>query len=207
MGFKNPEILFQEAKNEIGGISGAALFNDSKYQKLREKLHAAIFGLGYQEFIMPCEIRMEAEQDNSVDFYLLVDKKQYPFQETIKMAKGREKIGREFKERERNPRLFTPYRPAEGSVKCAEWIYEAVQKKTKYPDAHKLNLLVYAKFEANDYNRDEIVNVLNPFKDKFASIWVITNHAIASIFTNNDLGEINDFKIINEFWPPAFARE
>lgn len=211
--YKTPEDMLQEANQEMDTVSNDLLFNgaDKKYKDMQEKWQAAVFGLGYQKYIAKCMVRMNPEQNSSVDFFLRINSEEYPFQLTMKMKHdengGKRLLGAEYKNRAKTPMLLIPYRPGYNSSKAADWIFDAVQNKISnhtYSNSKELNLLVYANFETNGIDRKNIVEKLEQFKTKFSSIWIITNHGITSIYVNNDLREILIFKTIPEILPPVF---
>ncbi|NQT23539.1 MAG: hypothetical protein HQ579_08920 [Candidatus Omnitrophica bacterium] len=197
--FVNPHDLLLQTEKDMNSVPAHILFNDSRHQKLLENWCAAVFGLGYNQFIKPCTIEpIESERD-SVDFRANIDNKIYNFQITETM-KGNRTRGCEFKDAKDRPFFFRDMQPELGNEKGYDWVFEIIKNKVKkhYPDAKNLNLLVYINFEATDLRRDMLIDKLRPFQDIFSSIWVITSYKICSIFSNSSLGDINGWGPIKE---------
>ena len=204
--FKLPLVLLRESENEMKEIPNSRLFNDSQYQKTLEKWAAAIFGLGYEEYVSDCKIKIIEKEQDSADFILRSNNKDFPFQLTERQREGR-KRGKLYKEREKDSLKTEPYSPEEGRIKGPQWIYEAVDKKAKkYPDSEKLSLLVHINFGANKLERDKIVQKLGEFENSFFSIWLVTNHQICSVFGNSEVGSIEGWGNISTIIPPQFFK-
>jgi hypothetical protein len=203
--FKHPIILLREAEREIQGVENSVLFNDRKYKKTLEKWTASIFGLGYYEHIRECEIKIIQNQNTSVDFILKSGTRDFPFQLTERQEENRER-GKEYRELEKNSLMKRKYRPEKGRILGPKWIRASVEKKVskKYADSQSLNLLVYANFNAYQLREDQITAELNEFKDKFASIWIVTNSSFSSIFSTRGCGYTYGWKFISNLMPPQF---
>ena len=57
-----------------------------------------------------------------------------------------------------------------------------------------LNLLVYANFTAMGLEVNAIREKAGKHRDAFASIWVITNRHICTLFSNELIGEVPEGK-------------
>ena len=76
-----PAALLDEADRELDVIEQVKLFNDSQYQKLREKWCAAKFGVGYEKFLRPCLVAVNDTTERlDADFFVRTDGKEFPFQ-------------------------------------------------------------------------------------------------------------------------------
>jgi hypothetical protein len=200
--YKYPIQLLREAESEMSKISHAKLFNGPKYRPILEKWAASVFGLGYEEWVGQCWIRMVERQDDSVDFLLKNDRLEFNFQLTERLNPER-KRGLEYKKLEKDVILKRPYRPEAGSSLGPLWIKDAVKNKIeRYSDKENLNLLVYVNFDAKSLARDQIIKQLQEFQGKFASIWLITNQKICSIFGNNFIGNVEGWGKISTIIPP-----
>ena len=186
--YLSPAALLDEANREMALVSAVSLFNDSQYQKLREKWCAAKFGLGYSQFIAPCEVAISNSQQRiDADFFLQSDATIFAFQ----LAEAQEperKRGAEYKQFARHEIRSIPYEPERGSVEGPEWIANAIRKKVekKYDGSSTLNLAIYANFSAINLQHSSVTAQCEPFKQTFASIWVITNTHFTCLFGDGE---------------------
>jgi len=92
--------------------------------------------------------------------------------------------------------LLNPYRPALGAEKGTEWIEAAIARKVekRYAGSEELNLLVYANFEAKGMDVRVIRKRAKAHRDKFASIWIITDRHICTLFSNELIGEVTGWE-------------
>jgi len=195
-----PLDLLNAVEKENEQVSSEIFFNNPKYQKAQEKWCAAVFGVGFNEYCKKCRIRInESKHHTSPDFFLKIDDQVFEFEMTERQEPDR-KRGKYYKEIKQNSLMLTPNRPERGRQEGPSWIYQAIKKKVEkcYSNCRNLNILVYANFDAHTMDRKAILQKSREFADKFASIWIITNQHICSLFSNNALGEIDDFKEIKE---------
>jgi hypothetical protein len=59
-----------------------------------------------------------------------------------------------------------------------------------------LSLLVYGNFSAHDLQHAEVKEAARPYLDRFASLWVVSNLWLGSLYVGNDLGRIDGWGII-----------
>ena len=206
--FHDPQNLLDQTKIEIFGIPEEKFFNEGVHQGLQDKWGAAMFGVGFWKYVRPCKVAMnESRERMDADFFLEASGEVFPFQFTERQAEGRRR-GEEYKRRAsireaiaREPeheselltQLMTPYRPVLGSAMAPEWIEHAIAKKAeRYGKCDDLNLVVYANFHAWDLSVDAAREKTAIHRDSFSSIWVITNTAICSLFSNARLGRTPD---------------
>jgi hypothetical protein len=183
-----------EKENEL--VPKDIFFNNPKYQKAMETWCAAVFGIGYSEYLKTCKVKIN-KANSSPDFFLKVGNQVFEFEITEVQEEGR-KRGDYYKKLKRNPNMLTPYRPEKGRQKAPEWIYEGIKKKARhYGDCRGLNLLVYANFSVTTLERNKILNAVKEFKETFSSVWVIINSHICSLFSNKALGEIMCWCVIH----------
>lgn len=203
-----PLDLLNAVERENEQVSKEVFFNDPKYQKAQEKWCAAVFGIGFNEYCKKCRIRInESRHHTSPDFFLKIDDQVFEFEMTERQEPDRER-GKYYKKLEQNPLMSMPYRPERGRQEGPSWIYEAIKKKVEkcYSDSRNLNILVYADFDTHIMDRKAILQKSGEFADKFASIWIITNQHICSLFSNDALGEIDSFREIKELRNRLFSR-
>ena len=194
--YLNPSTLLGIVEKENESVPKDIFFNDPQYQKAMESWCAAIFGIGYSEYLKRCEIKIN--KSDFPDFYLKQDDKIFEFEITEIQNKGR-KRGDYYKELKKNPDILTPYRPEKGRQEAPKWIYDAIKKKVMhYGNCKDINLLIYANFSATTLERNKILNAIKEFKGTFSSIWLITNSQICSLFVNNALSEIVSLATIHK---------
>jgi len=73
-----------------------------------------------------------------------------------------------------------------GAAKTKDGLANKVKKH--YADVGKLNLLVYANFQAYLLQHDSVLTAALPHVQTFASVWVVASTFCGSIHTANDLG-------------------
>jgi hypothetical protein len=198
--YTDAAVLLREAESEMDCISNEIFFNSPKqeYQKLREKWCAAMFGIGYGKYISECKVAVnDTDQRVDSDFFVLVGENEHPFQ-LVEAPNPDRKRGKEYKQLANGTRESVPYRPEKGRVEGPQWIIARVKKKAAkcYATANRLNLLVYANFEANPMDYQTLKEMVRDFSGTFASIWVITNSKICTLCGSTDLGEINGWQSV-----------
>ena len=67
----SPLALLDEADAEMCAVSQERLFNDSRYQKVKEKWCAGMLGVGYEKYVAPCLVAVnDTPQRGDVDLLL-----------------------------------------------------------------------------------------------------------------------------------------
>lgn len=204
MVFHDPHYLKNFAVKEMGVIPGSRLFNEPGHQKIRETWCAAVFGLGYEKYIRNCQIAINETRENpDVDFYLKTNNKVFPFQITERQMEGRRR-GEEWIKRDLGINEPLPYRPLQGELDGPSWIENAIAKKVakQYAGSKGLNLLVYANFTAPNLKYSEVKEKVLEHHEKFASIWIISDRIIGSLFSNEELGVISGWGHVHNEWLP-----
>lgn len=148
------------------GVSQERLFNDPnpQFQKWREKWCAAMFGLGYEKFLDPCQVAINAtEQRQDADFFVEAAGREHPFQ-LVEALEPERRRGAEYKEFARGTRHSVPYEPARGHIEGPQWIADCIEKKVskRYAGASHINLLVYANFPARELQHADVVTAAEP---------------------------------------------
>ncbi len=198
--YREPLNLLNEVEKENEKIPNEAFFKDPGHQKDTEKWCASVFGLGYSQYCKKCVVKVnDSKRDTSPDFFLKVNGQVFEFEVTEVQKEGR-KRGKYFKDLNNNPHLSEEYRPEHCRQESPRLIYEAIKKKASkyYENNGNLNILAYVNLDTENLDRNEILNKSKEFLSTFASIWIITNLQICSIFSNDVLGKIDDFKEITE---------
>ncbi len=181
-------------------IPNEKLFRDPRYQKLREQWCAGMLGVGYQKFVSKCEVGLnETSARLDADFFLKTSNQTYAFQITEVQTPGR-KRGDEYKGFATGSIKSIPYEPEKGRIEGPTWLKEGIEKKMrkKYAESSKLNLLVYANFNATklEYNQLKLTCAKN--EHNFASIWINTSTHICSIYSDSSLGEIPEWREVRK---------
>ena len=198
--YREPLNLLNEVEKENEKIPNEAFFNDPGHQKDTEKWCASVFGLGYSQYCKKCVVKVnDSKRDMSPDFFLKVNSQVFEFEITEVQKEGR-KRGKYFKDLKNNPYLTEEYRPEYCRQESPRLIYEAIKSKALkcYENSGNLNILVYVNLDTENLYRNETARKSEEFSSTFASIWIITNLQICSIFSNDVLGKIDDFKEITE---------
>jgi hypothetical protein len=198
--YREPLNLLNEVEEENEKIPKEVFFNDPGHQKDTEKWCASVFGLGYSQYCKKCVVKVnDSKRDMSPDFFLKVNSQVFEFEITEVQKEGR-KRGKYFKDLKNNLYLTEEYKPEHCRQEGPRWIYEAIKRKASkcYENSGNLNILVYANLDTENLDRNGILSRSEEFSGTFASIWIITNLQICSIFSNDILGKIDDFKEITE---------
>ena len=176
----SPDELYAKFRDAHDAITSREFFNSPVHKKTQEIYCAARFAQALSQ-IRDCWVLIsDVDEQTDADFYLEVTCQVFPFQITEVQMPGR-KRGDEYKQ-DKLP-LSTLESWDSGSEQGAIWIRDAVQKKhDRYGgDVAKLNLLVYANFQAYEYDFEEICRVSNDAASKFASVWVLSGNGACCI--------------------------
>ena len=211
MNFRDPIDLLMECREELASIPRTSFITDPEHRIRREKWCATVFGTGYAKYVAPCRVAVnESRNREDADFFLAARGCVFPFQTTMRLCEGR-RMDEEYKKLaevesriESEPErmgeflstLLTQYRPALGSEKGPEWIETAIAKKVRkrYAGAPELNLLIYANYDAQGQDVRVIRDRAKAHRDEFASIWIITDRAICSLYSNDRIGNTPEGK-------------
>ena len=90
-------------------------------------------------------------------------------------------MGKEHKDRVKDPCLLTTYDPAQGAQEGPDWISEEVRHKRKKHYDAKPHLLVYANFRADGLDVGPIAKACDDGQESFSSIWVLWNNPLDKI--------------------------
>jgi hypothetical protein len=211
MYFRDPVDLLMECREEQASIPTTSFITDPEHRPRQEKWCAAMFGAGYSKYVDPCRVAVnESRNQMDVDFFLKARGSVFPFQTTECLMEGRRrdeeyrKLGEVERGIESEPErvaeflstVLAPYKPALGSEKGPEWIEATIARKVKkrYDRSEELNLLVYANFTAMGLEPDALRERARTHRDIFASIWIITDCHICTLFSNELIGEVPEGK-------------
>jgi hypothetical protein len=127
--------------------------------------------------------------NTDIDGYLLVSGTQHPFQIAEIMEPGRRR-GDELKNEHG---ITAHYDPDEARRSAAEWIARGIEAKAakRYANGGKLNLLVYANFDAPVISITDVRGAVEEASNSFASVWILTATHIGCARGNNELGNLH----------------
>ncbi len=205
--YQPPRPLLDEAKQELAAVDQAKLFNNSKYEKSREKWCAGMLGLGYEKHVAACRVAVNDSRERvDADIWLKTAGRQFAFQ-VVEVMEPERRRGAEYKALAGGLARGFGYDTERGRIDGPQWIANAVAQKVakKYADAEQLNLLVYANFSAHQLQHVDVVNTARTYFPAFASIWVVTNLWLGSLNVSNQLGRIDGWGII--FTPEQYLRD
>jgi hypothetical protein len=201
-----PLALLGEADVEMRGVPQERLFNDSRYQKVKETWCAAMLGLGYQKHVASCLVAVnDSPQRGDVDLFLSTGGRDFGFQ-LVEVMEPERRRGAEYKGFANGSLRSIPYQPERGRIEGPVWIAEKIKQKVEknYAGAKALNLLVYLNFSALQIQHADVIDASRPFLDRFASIWVVSNLWLGSLYVGNDLGRIDGW---GQIFTPEEAME
>ena len=196
--YVEPAVMLSVAEKEMDAIPSEQLFNDSQYQKLKERWCAGMFGLGYSTAVSPCVVAVnEAPDRMDVDIYLRSANRDWEFQLAEAQDPDR-KRGLEYKQLATGAVKTIGYRPERGKLEGPIWLANGVQRKKdkNYSNSSMMNLLLYANFTANKIDHSTLVQQLSSFSTDFASLWILTNLCFCSIFSFTALGQTGGWSTI-----------
>jgi hypothetical protein len=197
--YDDPAAVLAAAETEIESTPSEKLFNASKYQKLLERWCAGMFGVGYSKFVAPCQVAVNEDRRyrQDVDMFLRAGGRDWEFQLAEAQEPGRQR-GLEFRRFADGTVRTIAYDPERGRLEGPQWLGEAVAlKKAKlYESSQALHLLVYGNFPAQQLDYVDVVDALSPFREDFASIWIVTSLHVASVFSPPDLAEVKGWGVV-----------
>jgi hypothetical protein len=96
LSYRAPSELLNEARVEMRRVSQERLFNDPRHQRLQDLWCAAMFGLGYEKHVLPCQVALNATtRRTDADFFLKVGEHEAAFQ-TVEALEPNRRRGMEF---------------------------------------------------------------------------------------------------------------
>jgi hypothetical protein len=204
--FCEPRALLDRTEQALDRVPNADLFNNPKYQKLREAWCAAMFGLGYSKYVAPCKVAVnDGPTRQDVDFYLSTDSDLWEFQLAETQKPGRRR-GDEYKRGD--VKLYRVPFPsdAEPNKDAPSWLAAAADKKKakRYAGSDSLHLLIYLNFDGPGLEYKDVAAELRKFSGDFASLWIVSSLHICSIFTSAGIGAVpgwGDVRDPSEYYP------
>ncbi len=127
--FENPGILLSNVDEALEQIPSDQLFNDPRYEKLREAWCASMFGVGFARHIEECNVLVNTGKDRpDVDFYLKAGANVHEFQLVEVQEPGRRR-GLEYRRFADGSLGSIPYEPARGHQEGPDWIVNGLSTK------------------------------------------------------------------------------
>jgi len=188
----DPASLLASAESEMERIPSELLFNNPRYQKLRESWCAGMFGVGYRKLVADCRIGVnESNHRTYCDILLNAKDRYWEFQLAEVQQPGRRR-GLEFRQFADGTIKSIAYSPAVGRAEGPTWLANGVNRKKvkRYSSSSALHLLLYANFPASGLEYADVTTALADCSNDFASIWVISSLHICSVFSPAALGEV-----------------
>lgn len=206
--FHDPADLLASTEESMDQIPAARLFNDPAFQKVRERWCAAMFGIGYSQHVTPCKIAVNERCNNrlDVDIFLQTGSRDWEFQLAEVQRPGRRR-GDEYRNLAEGPVTFVRFVGEPAPHDGPKWLAKGAERKKakKYSGSRKLNLLLYANFQALGLKYDSVATALMSYAQDFGSVWVLTSMQLCSVFSQPGLGEINGWAQIrasDDYYPP-----
>jgi hypothetical protein len=192
LNFCEPRTLLDRTEDALSEVPHAELFNNPKYQKLREAWCAAMFGLGYSKHVAQCKVAVNDQPiRQDVDFYLRSDSHIWGIQ-LAEAQKPDRRRGAEYKRGD--AKLYRVPFPSDAidNTEAPAWLASVVQKKKAkhYATRSSLNLLLYANFDGPGLRYPDVATALEKYSGDFASIWIVTSLHICSVFTPPGMGSV-----------------
>jgi hypothetical protein len=146
----------------------------------------------------------EGRYREDVDFFVRAAQLDWSFQLAEVQLPGRRR-GQEHRDIAKDPNYLTPYQPGRDSQEGPDWLAKAVDRKLakRYASAESLHLLLYANFDADHSDYNEMARRLESYSTQFCSLWVMTNIQLCSIFSDTTLGALNNWgsiRTIESYW-------
>lgn len=192
--------MLEAAEKEMALIPNDALFNSARYQKLRERWCAGIFGVGFSKLVSPCTVGInDAPFREDIDLFLKVHNREWGIQLAEVQEPGRRR-GLEYKEFAKEKIRSIPYDPERGRLEGPEWLAEGARRKKEkcYSGSAGMHLLLYANFPAGELEYSELTKKLQSFSSDFASLWIVTSMHMCSIFSSRELGEVSGWGMVRD---------
>lgn len=183
--FQPPSELLSIVRN-MAAVPNDRFFNDPVYKPLHEAWAAGHFVLGLEHlYANPAEVRLETNE--FPDFCVRFSGGEYEFEFTS-VDKPERRRGLEYKKRAKNPLIITPYQPGRGRQEGPNWIARAVQKKRLKNYSTSPHLLIYANFEADALEPQELAAACHEWEGLFRSIWVLWDYQIVQLYNSHAFG-------------------
>jgi hypothetical protein len=179
-----PKALEERFEREAAGLSDGELLLKPQHGRLREMWCAARFGIGFADWMTPCQIDIEdVDEQRHYDFHLITQSARYPFQIVEALDEGR-KRGDEYKNNTKEElEQIIRARPMRDSAYAARRVAEELKKKLeKYGPAPDLHMLVYVNVNASAVAWATLRNASEDLCKMFASVWAVTENMMCCIW-------------------------
>src|SRR5262249_26764507 len=127
--FHDPASLLASTEAALEQIPSDILFNDPKYQKLKEQWCAAMLGLGYGKLVTSCQVAVnESDYRMDCDILLRARGRDWDFQLAEVQQPGRRR-GLEVKQFADGTIRSIAYSPELGRIRGAAWLADGAERK------------------------------------------------------------------------------
>jgi len=202
--YMDPQEMLSAAEKEMAPIPQDELFNDPKYQKLKERWCAGTLGVGYSKYVNQCMVGVNEDRyREDVDIFLKTEREAWEFQLAEVQQPGRRR-GLEYQRMASGELRTIGYDPDDGKLLGSSWLVEGARRKVakRYANSESMNLLLYANFPARELQYDELVVKLQFLSETFSSVWIISSEYISSVFSSPALGEVKGWGLMRRIHEP-----
>lgn len=150
-----PNELAALVQKHHAQIPDQTFFNPA-YQLVREAWCAAEFGIGYQNFIGECEVKVNSGE--FPDFFLRYNDREFEFENTEVLRKGRLRTKGYKEQSQPNIEHITQEEMEENEKNAPQWVKNAIEKKLdKYhAEGKSINLLLYVNINVFRFDIEKI---------------------------------------------------
>lgn len=181
-----PKALATLVQKHHAQIPDQEFFNPA-HQVVREAWCAAQFGIGYQNFIGDCEVKVNSGE--FPDFFLRYNHREFWFENTEVLRKGRLRT-KEYKEQSQAYiEHISQEEMTENEKNVPQWVKNAIEKKLdKYhAEGKSINLLLYVNINSFRFDIDKIRKYCMQYESSFQSIWIMTGKYVCTLFISPDM--------------------
>lgn len=175
--FLSPKRLREDFSHSLTNYTSKNVLPDS----LRAQWTAGHLGEALESIGLAVKGRIVGDD---ADFELTVNQSILRFQHT-EATHPEIKPGKEFTARRKNPLHGTPYEPQRGMQEGPHWIADSIRRKVDQHYSVRMNLIVYASFDAEDLDVEALRAVCARHRQEFLSIWIIQDHRVVQLFASN----------------------
>ena len=187
--YYDPRELYSLVMSDYWDIPDKDYFADS-YKPLREAWCAAVFGIGYENYLGACRVRVNS--GSFPDFFLKTGSNEFFMETTEVLAPGRRRHD-EYRDPARPPvRMVPPEQFDLDGSKSPGWVRQAIERKVRRYRAgtQTTHLLVYINVHALGLDLNKIRDACIDYNSSFQSIWLISGQYIATLFVSQEARNI-----------------
>jgi hypothetical protein len=180
-----PFKLLEEVESNALRLDIAELVTRNSHKRLREKLCAARFALGYERNIGSCRIDIdEIDRGERYDFHLLTSNGRFPFQIAEVLAPERKRHN-EYRQLSLSEIQELNRTQIGGARRAAILVKTAILKKSKTYNCDErlaMHLLLYLNIGATSVTWASLASEVECCANLFASVWVLTHQYTSCLY-------------------------